>query len=216
MLLAMRFILLAASAMILSFCSHPGQDYDQHTAIIDTLEEMLNPKEGITGTAFYTSPRYTEIHRQNPTEISWFTTTWSWAKVDFSKFKGGVVEAMFMQSRAHETRLKELGFQYMAGDFYNNPYGDTIEQPVGWYRKIITKYNKLEQTGVHQSPIDVAGREIVFKRVYVNQRTPGVLFLTYHYVAANQTLRIEFAYSAFPGELDEFESYSFEERLVTE
>ncbi|MBU45555.1 MAG: hypothetical protein CMN76_20255 [Spirochaetaceae bacterium] len=212
----MRFVLLAAFAVGLSCSSHEADNYARHTAIIDTLEELQKPEHGISGSSFYSSPRYTEIHRQNPTEISWFTTNWNWAKVDFSQFKGGVVEAIFLQSRAHETRLKELGFQYMAGDFYNQPYGNTIEEPVGWYRKTLTKYNKVEQTGLHQSPIDAAGAEIVFKRVYINQRTPGILFATYHYIAARQTLRIDFAYSAFPGQLSAFEAYHFEERLVTE
>ena len=119
--IAMRFVLLAAFAVGLSCSSHEADNYARHTAIIDTLEELQKPEHGISGSSFYSSPRYTEIHRQNPTEISWFTTNWNWAKVDFSQFKGGVVEAIFLQSRAHETRLKELGFQYMAGDFDNQP-----------------------------------------------------------------------------------------------
>lgn len=209
-------ILLATIAIALLSCGSPSNHYEQQTAVIETLQELLETKYGIAGTEFQSSPRTTEINRQNPTDISWFTATWSWSNVDFSKFKGGVVEAIFKQAKVHETELQKAGFQYMAGDYYNHPYGQSIEDPVGWYRKTVTKYNKVEQTELHQSPIDRAGAELIFKRVYINQRIPGVLFATYHYFAAHSSLRIEFSYSAFPGELNEFETYQFEERLVIE
>lgn len=97
----MRLVLLAVIGVGLSCSSHEAHNYFRHTATIDTLQEMLNSEQGISGTEFYSSPRYTEILRRNPTEISWFTTIWGWVKVDFAKFKGSVVEALFTQARAH-------------------------------------------------------------------------------------------------------------------
>ncbi|MCB1317224.1 MAG: hypothetical protein KDK27_14775, partial [Leptospiraceae bacterium] len=184
--------------------------------VAERLEQMLRLESGIAGSEFFDSARSTEIRQQNPSNISWFSTTWNWRHVDFTRFEGGVVGAIFRQMKSHEQVLAEMGFRPVAADFYSMPGYAAVEQPVGWYRKYKIKYGILEQSGYHQDPVDSVAEEIVCKRVYVSHTLNGILFSTHRYSKSAGTLSIDLIYSTYAGQLDEFAEYEFQEKLITE
>lgn len=68
--------------------------------LIEKLEGILSVQSGIPGTDYSgVNIRSTEIRDRLPANISWLDTTWNWSDVDFSKYRGGIVEAVLVQAK---------------------------------------------------------------------------------------------------------------------
>lgn len=212
-----KILIVSIAFFTLAHC----QEYSSNDnyQLIKELESLLDVSSGIEGTKMAgVMPRVTEIRHRTPANISWFDKTWSWKGVDFSKYRGGVVGAIFAQANKHAKTLHQKGFKLAGVDFFAIPSFPENGEPnyVGWYRNSKLKYDSLTQIDTKQDPIDRDAKQIIYRRSYAKQYGGGVLFISYRYTRANSRLNIELMYSDFNGDFETFEEHQFQEKLIAE